>query len=234
MKDLHDAILKMQRIGLGGVDAYNNWLRAAASLALAYRPKHGRPWKATEWQKENLPTTSDEAAFWDWYRTLGSDENHVPASHYRVACAVADAMCPPPTFTARDIAQLRVTADRLEELGDHLCEPLREMADRLSGGRACEWCGGSGTEERVAYAQGQHGDREQQACSSCDGTGKATDYSCRVCGVQCPTAPRLPARAVCEAHCEDHQYDYDPMRRGRFCRHCDRQREEEYFDDDVI
>ena len=32
------------------------------------------------------------------------------------------------------------------------------------------------------------------------------DYSCKVCGVQCDLAPDPPARAVCEQHCEDHEY----------------------------
>ncbi len=60
------------------------------------------------------------------------------------------------------------------------------------------------------------------------------DFSCRVCGVQCNVAPPLPDRAVCEEHCEDHEYEYDPMRRGKFCNHCDKEREPEYFEDDVV
>lgn len=50
-----------------------------------------------------------------------------------------------------------------------------------------------------------------------------TDFSCRVCGVECATAPDPPARAVCPEHCEDHDYEYDAMQRGKFCVHCDQE-----------
>lgn len=32
-------------------------------------------------------------------------------------------------------------------------------------------------------------------------------FQCRVCGVECPVAPDPPATAVCEEHCEFHEYD---------------------------
>jgi len=32
-----------------------------------------------------------------------------------------------------------------------------------------------------------------------------------------------PARAVCEEHCPDHVYVYDPMMRGKFCKTCGKQ-----------
>jgi hypothetical protein len=54
-------------------------------------------------------------------------------------------------------------------------------------------------------------------------------FACRVCGVACAIAPVPPGRAVCEDHCEDHEYDYDPHRRDKFCRHCDRQIDPDYW-----
>jgi hypothetical protein len=33
-------------------------------------------------------------------------------------------------------------------------------------------------------------------------------FKCRVCGADCAIAPKLPERAVCPEHCEDHQYEY--------------------------
>ena len=49
------------------------------------------------------------------------------------------------------------------------------------------------------------------------------NFKCRICGIECPIAPDPPDRAVCETHCEDHQYEYDPWRRGHFCVNCDKQ-----------
>lgn len=57
------------------------------------------------------------------------------------------------------------------------------------------------------------------------------DFSCRVCGKECPIAPDPPGRAVCEEHCEDHDYEYDPMRRDRFCKHCDKQVPYDFYDE---
>ena len=59
------------------------------------------------------------------------------------------------------------------------------------------------------------------------------DFTCRVCGKECPCAPQPPDRAVCEEHCEAHEYEHDPSRRGWFCRHCDKEREYEPCEDDV-
>ena len=62
------------------------------------------------------------------------------------------------------------------------------------------------------------------------------DFSCRVCGKQCDTAPMLPARAVCEEHCEDHEYEYDRDERWHLCKHCNKRVDEDWYycDDDVI
>ena len=57
------------------------------------------------------------------------------------------------------------------------------------------------------------------------------DFSCRVCGVQCDSAPDPPARAVCPEHCEDHDYEYQRSERGTYCNHCGQQALEDWHDD---
>jgi hypothetical protein len=49
------------------------------------------------------------------------------------------------------------------------------------------------------------------------------DFSCRVCGVQCDSAPNPPERAVCPAHCPDHDYVYVREDRRHECKHCGEQ-----------
>lgn len=58
------------------------------------------------------------------------------------------------------------------------------------------------------------------------------DFSCRVCGIQCDVAPDPPARAVCPEHCEDHWYEHDDMRRGKYCIHCDQEIPPDYYLED--
>jgi hypothetical protein len=58
------------------------------------------------------------------------------------------------------------------------------------------------------------------------------DYSCRVCGKPCNVAPNPPGRAVCEDHCEDHYFQYDPWRRTKVCLHCDKEISEDFYDRD--
>lgn len=53
---------------------------------------------------------------------------------------------------------------------------------------------------------------------------KVIDFSCRVCGKQCDVAPDPPKRAVCEEHCEDHNYQYDKWDRTHYCVNCGKQR----------
>ena len=65
-------------------------------------------------------------------------------------------------------------------------------------------------------------------------------FHCRVCGVECHSHPtrELPngeveaIQAVCEAHCEDHEYEYLREMRGRYCKHCDKQQPIEEYDYD--
>lgn len=44
---------------------------------------------------------------------------------------------------------------------------------------------------------------------------------CHNCGVLCDIYPDPPDKAVCPECCEDHEYEYDKWRRGKFCGHCD-------------
>jgi len=60
---------------------------------------------------------------------------------------------------------------------------------------------------------------------------KPIDFTCKVCGKECDCAPDPPDRAVCPEHCEDHDYEYDRMRRGKFCKHCDEPVPEDYYDE---
>lgn len=59
----------------------------------------------------------------------------------------------------------------------------------------------------------------------------AIDFSCRVCGIQCDSAPDPPARAVCPNCCEDHDYRYERELRGHYCFHCGAQAPEDWYDD---
>lgn len=64
-----------------------------------------------------------------------------------------------------------------------------------------------------------------------DGTTRI-DFSCRVCGIICDSAPDPPLRAVCPEHCDDHDYVYDRDRRSKFCKHCDQQIPDDYYLED--
>jgi hypothetical protein len=44
-------------------------------------------------------------------------------------------------------------------------------------------------------------------------------FKCHVCGAECPIAPQMPDRAVCAAHCEDHDYQRQGSD-GKRCVHC--------------
>ena len=53
-------------------------------------------------------------------------------------------------------------------------------------------------------------------------------FTCRVCGCDVDTHPvienevgeKIGVQGVCVAHCEDHDYEYDPCAREHFCLHC--------------
>jgi hypothetical protein len=55
------------------------------------------------------------------------------------------------------------------------------------------------------------------------------DFSCGICGKECPVAPDPPEQAICAECCDKsedgHDYEYDPWRRGRFCLKCDAEKE---------
>jgi len=67
-------------------------------------------------------------------------------------------------------------------------------------------------------------------------------FSCRVCGVELPGHPvvtndmgeQVGVQGVCEAHCEDHDYQHDGYR-SFACIHCDAEPPDDWFysDDDV-
>ena len=57
------------------------------------------------------------------------------------------------------------------------------------------------------------------------------DFHCHVCGVEVPSAPDPPAKAVCEDHCEDHDYAYEPGERQHLCIHCGKPRPQDWCDD---
>lgn len=46
------------------------------------------------------------------------------------------------------------------------------------------------------------------------------EFSCRVCGKQCDSAPAPPERAVCPEHCPDHEYIHERGERRYYCTHC--------------
>jgi hypothetical protein len=48
------------------------------------------------------------------------------------------------------------------------------------------------------------------------------DFTCSVCGAICNIAPDPPGRAVCQDHCEDHEYEYDRSVGWHVCKHCDK------------
>jgi hypothetical protein len=58
-------------------------------------------------------------------------------------------------------------------------------------------------------------------------------FACRVCGVQCAMADPLLG-AVCEEHCEDHDYQYLKGEGGHFCIHCGKPRPEDWFDENDL
>jgi len=56
------------------------------------------------------------------------------------------------------------------------------------------------------------------------------DFTCKVCGKECPIAPEPPERAVCEEHCEDHDFQYDRHFREHRCIHCDMPAPYDWYD----
>jgi hypothetical protein len=57
------------------------------------------------------------------------------------------------------------------------------------------------------------------------------DFSCHKCGKECDSAPNPPARAICPACCEDHDYEYDRGMGGKFCKHCGEPAPYDYYED---
>ena len=57
------------------------------------------------------------------------------------------------------------------------------------------------------------------------------EFACKVCGIACDSAPVDGSGAVCEEHCEDHNYIYDRGLGGHFCKHCCAERPHDWGDD---
>jgi hypothetical protein len=52
------------------------------------------------------------------------------------------------------------------------------------------------------------------------GSRERLDFACKVCRVQCDTAPLDGGKTVCPLHCPGHKYVYDAGDRTRYCRTC--------------
>lgn len=57
--------------------------------------------------------------------------------------------------------------------------------------------------------------------------------SCIACGAETLGHRFLEVRGICREHCYDHDFEYDPYERGKFCIHCGEQQEYEPSEDDV-
>lgn len=55
-------------------------------------------------------------------------------------------------------------------------------------------------------------------------------FGCKVCGEICAVSPGN-GQAVCEKHCEDHDYEYDRWD-GHRCKHCFAEPPADWFDRD--
>jgi hypothetical protein len=58
----------------------------------------------------------------------------------------------------------------------------------------------------------------------------AIDFRCKVCGVDCDVAPSDGSGAICPAHCEDHDYEYE-RGEGHRCKHCNAEPPDDWFYD---
>lgn len=55
-------------------------------------------------------------------------------------------------------------------------------------------------------------------------------FGCKVCGEMCASSPGFD-QAVCEAHCEDHDIEYDPEQRTHACKHCGQPVDRDWYGD---
>lgn len=65
--------------------------------------------------------------------------------------------------------------------------------------------------------------------------GVTPEFRCLICGVDVDTHHMREPRGICEAHCEDHEYEYDRYAGESFCLHCSAAAPDDYYysDDDV-
>lgn len=55
-------------------------------------------------------------------------------------------------------------------------------------------------------------------------------FACRTCGTECGSSPGY-GKAICEACCEDHDYEYHREMRTRACRHCEKPVDPDWYQD---
>jgi hypothetical protein len=60
-------------------------------------------------------------------------------------------------------------------------------------------------------------------------------FTCKICGDGVAVTASEAVRGVCEAHCFDHEYEYDGFDRSHYCRHCAAVPPDDWYacDDDV-
>ena len=66
--------------------------------------------------------------------------------------------------------------------------------------------------------------------------GSTKIFTCFKCGHNIPVAnPDNPKESLCDVCCGNHEdghdYDYDRSRRSRFCRRCDKEVDQDYYDE---
>lgn len=59
-----------------------------------------------------------------------------------------------------------------------------------------------------------------------------SEFSCKKCGAECPTAPSDGSGTICEDCCEDHDYRYCRDMGEHRCKHCDKPAPLDWYDND--
>jgi hypothetical protein len=89
------------------------------------------------------------------------------------------------------------------------------IADQIE---PCPYCGSFTCDRFCVLRSARSGERDNP------------EFACKVCGVQCDVAPADGSGAICPEHCEDHEYEHDSMRGGKFCKHCDAPIPDDFYD----
>lgn len=81
----------------------------------------------------------------------------------------------------------------------------------------------------LSWASGEIGfAKDNSICERIDQALKI-DYRCHVCGAECTSAPTPPEKAICPAHCPDHDYIYEHGY-GHYCTNCGQEPPHDWFD----